>query len=145
VEEQKELGAQAGSNRWLIAAAGVLMQLILGTVYSWSVFKIPFLGAHGEWFMDASGILQNRAGGLTPAEVGLTFTICIGVVGVAAALGGKFVDKAGARMVATVAAILFGGGTILTGVADAIGSKFLLWAGYGVVAAIAPAAEQKAA
>src|SRR5207302_7816254 len=29
------------SNRWLIAAAGVVMQLALGAVYAWSVFRIP--------------------------------------------------------------------------------------------------------
>ncbi len=136
MEERNRIVSPAGPNRWVIAAAGVLMQLILGTVYSWSVFKIPFLGAHGEWFIDVSGVLQARPGGLTPAEVGLTFTILIGVVGVAAALGGKFVDKAGARTVASLAAILFGTGTILTGVADAMDSKWLLWMGYGVVAGI---------
>jgi len=28
-------------NRWIIAAAGVLMQIALGAVYAWSVFRIP--------------------------------------------------------------------------------------------------------
>jgi OFA family oxalate/formate antiporter-like MFS transporter len=55
---------------------------------------------------------------------------------VAAAFGGKFVDKAGARKVATLAAILFGLGTILTGVADKTGSLALLYIGYGVIGGI---------
>ena len=29
------------TNRWLIAAGGVLMQLALGAVYAWSVFRKP--------------------------------------------------------------------------------------------------------
>jgi OFA family oxalate/formate antiporter-like MFS transporter len=29
------------SKRWLIAIAAVVIQLCLGTVYAWSVFKIP--------------------------------------------------------------------------------------------------------
>ena len=31
----------AVANRWVIAAAGVVMQLALGAVYAWSVFRIP--------------------------------------------------------------------------------------------------------
>ena len=33
--------------RWLIAAAAVVMQLCLGTVYAWSVFKKPLMTSHG--------------------------------------------------------------------------------------------------
>jgi hypothetical protein len=28
-------------NRWLIAVAGVVMQIALGAVYAWSVFRVP--------------------------------------------------------------------------------------------------------
>jgi OFA family oxalate/formate antiporter-like MFS transporter len=107
-------------NRWFIAAAGVVMQLVLGTVYAWSVFKKPFMAEHG-WSGD---------------QVGLVFTITIVCLGIAAAFGGKFVDKAGARKVATLAAILFGLGTVLTGVADATGSIMLLYIGYGLIGGI---------
>ena len=65
-------------NRWSVAAAGVAMQLLLGTVYAWSVFKKPFMAAHG-W--------SNE-------QVGLAFTLVILFLGVAAAFGGRFVDKA---------------------------------------------------
>lgn len=34
------------SKRWLIAGAAIIMQLCLGTVYAWSVFKIPLMKAH---------------------------------------------------------------------------------------------------
>ena len=107
-------------NRWSVAAAGVAMQLLLGTVYAWSVFKKPFMASHG-W--------SNE-------QVGLAFTLVILFLGLAAAFGGKFVDKTGARKVATVAAILFGLGTILTGVADRMGSLTLLYIGYGVIGGI---------
>ena len=29
--------------RWVIAAAAIVMQLCLGTVYAWSVFKKPLM------------------------------------------------------------------------------------------------------
>ncbi len=108
------------TSRWVIALAGIIMQLILGTIYAWSVFKKPFMAAHG-W--------SNE-------QVGLAFTLVILFLGVAAAFGGRFVDKAGARKVATVAAILFGIGTILTGVADKMGSLAMLYVGYGVIGGI---------
>ncbi|EKD51769.1 MAG: hypothetical protein ACD_62C00181G0003, partial [uncultured bacterium] len=107
-------------NRWAIAVAGVVMQLVLGTVYAWSVFKKPFMAAHG-W--------SNE-------QVGLAFTLVILLIGVSAAFGGKFVDKAGARKIATLAAVLFGLGTILTGLADQMGSLAMLYIGYGLVAGI---------
>lgn len=107
-------------NRWLVALSGVVMQLMLGTVYGWSVFKKPLMETHG-W---------------TNMEVGLAFTILIFFLGLAAALGGRFVDKAGARKVATVAAILFGLGTLIAGYANSIGNLPLLWIGYGVIAGI---------
>jgi hypothetical protein len=35
------------ANRWLIAAAGVVMQLALGAVYAWSVFRNPLRDEFG--------------------------------------------------------------------------------------------------
>ncbi len=35
------------SKRWWIAIAAVVMQLCLGTVYAWSVFKKPLMTMHG--------------------------------------------------------------------------------------------------
>ena len=32
-------------NRWVVAAAGVVMQIALGAVYAWSVFRIPLTKA----------------------------------------------------------------------------------------------------
>ena len=34
----------SNSNRWGIAAAGFLMQMALGAVYAWSVFRVPLAG-----------------------------------------------------------------------------------------------------
>ncbi len=77
-----------------------------------------------------------EAHGWSGPQVGLAFTIVIFCLGIAAAMGGKFVDKAGARKVATAAAILFGLGTLIAGYADKIGNLWLLWLGYGVIGGI---------
>ncbi|MBN1545339.1 MAG: OFA family MFS transporter [Syntrophaceae bacterium] len=103
--------------RWHIAIAAIVMQLCLGTVYAWSVFKIPLIATHG-W-------------GETAVQA--TIMIMMAVVGIAAAFGGSLVDRKGPRFVATLGGILFGIGTILGGLADQMGNIWLLYIGYGVI------------
>ncbi|MCU1261138.1 MAG: major facilitator superfamily 1 [Bryobacterales bacterium] len=102
-------------NRWLIAAAGVLMQIALGAVYAWSVFRIPLTRAHG-W---------------TIPDVTLAFELAILVLGFAAFCGGLWMKKSGPRPVAFTAAILYGAGTALAGTANSLTSLYLT---YGVLA-----------
>ena len=81
------MGAQnLERKRWLIAAGAVVMQLCLGTVYAWSVFKKPLMTAHG-WSETATQA---------------TFMILMAVIGTSAVFGGTLVDKKGPRFVATV-------------------------------------------
>ena len=101
-------------NRWLIAAAGVLMQVAFGAVYAWSVFRIPLSHAHG-W---------------TIAEVTAAFEIAIFVVGFAAFAGGLWMKRSGPRPVALAAAVLYGLGTMLTGSAHSLTALYLT---YGVI------------
>jgi OFA family oxalate/formate antiporter-like MFS transporter len=35
------------SNRWVIAIPGIVMQIALGAVYAWSVFRIPLTHSYG--------------------------------------------------------------------------------------------------
>ncbi len=106
--------------RWTIALCGIAIQMMLGTVYAWSIFKGPIQKAHG-W---------------AEFSVGITFALTIFFLGFAAAIGGRLVDKAGSRAVATVGGILFGTGTCLGALGHQIGSIELLWIGYGVIAGI---------
>jgi OFA family oxalate/formate antiporter-like MFS transporter len=89
-------------------------------VYAWSVFKKPLMTAHG-W-------------GETETQV--TFMICIGMIGIAAAFGGALVDKKGPRFVATLGGVLFGIGTLLAGLADQTGNIYLLYLGFGFIAGL---------
>lgn len=90
------------SNRWGVAAAGVLMQLALGAIYAWSVFRIPLA----------------RQFGWTISQVTLTFTISIFVVGFAAFFGGLWLNRKGPRIVAITSGFLYGGGIFLASFAD---------------------------
>lgn len=110
-------GENLETKRWYIACAAIVMQLCLGTVYAWSVFKKPLMAAHG-W--------QE-----TPTQ--LTFMIFMFTVGCAAAFGGTLVDKKGPRFVATVGGILFGCATLLSGLSDQMASLPLLYLSYGII------------
>jgi OFA family oxalate/formate antiporter-like MFS transporter len=78
---------RTSTNRWGIAAAGFLMQMALGAVYAWSVFRVP-LAKQFRWSIE---------------EVTLTFTISIFVLGVACFFGGLWLNKRGPRDLATLA------------------------------------------
>ena len=108
------------SKRWLIAIGAVIIQLCLGTVYAWSVFKKPLMTTHG-W-----GETQTQ----------LTFILLMGIIGCAAAFGGTLVDKKGPRVVATIGGILFGIGTLIAGLGDQMGNIYVLYLGFGVIAAL---------
>lgn len=85
------------NKRWGIALAGVLLQVALGSVYAWSVFKGPIIKQF-HW---------------SKPEVTLTFTISILAVGLSAYLGGLWIKRSGPRVVAMTGGILYGLGIFL--------------------------------
>jgi OFA family oxalate/formate antiporter-like MFS transporter len=84
-------------NRWYIALAGVFMQLALGAVYAWSVFRLPLAKQFG-WSI---------------SEVTLTFTISIFVLGIAAFFGGLWLNRKGPLIVGLSGGALYGLGVFL--------------------------------
>ena len=104
------------SNRWAIAAAGIVMQLSLGAVYAWSVFRIPLTKTFG-WSI---------------SQVTLTFTITIFTLGVTAFFGGLWMAKRGPRRVAMVAGVLYGVGVMLASLSA--NRLEVLYITYGVIA-----------
>ena len=104
-------------NRWLIAAAAVVMQICLGAVYGWSVFVKPLVSGE-HW---------------TLTQVTLNFTIALAFLGVGTVIGGLWLDRVGPRLVATVAGVLYGLGYIVASVGVAHHSLAMLYLGYGAL------------
>ena len=104
--------------RWSIAVAGVVMQIALGAVYAWSVFRIPLTQTFG-W---------------TISEVTLAFTIAIFVLGFAAFGGGLWMRRAGPRDVAMAAGLFYGAGVFLASLAD--GRLWWMYGSYGLLAGV---------
>ena len=105
-------------NRWVIAAAGVLLQVALGAVYAWSVFRVPL----------------TREFGWSAAEVTLTFTISIFVLGIAAFFGGLWLNRVGPRIVALTGGILYGLGVYLA--SFSANKLWWLYLSYGLIGGI---------
>jgi len=108
------------SKRWLIAAAGIVIMTLLGTVYAWSVFVKPVMAATG-WEKGA---------------VATTFMIIIGTIGLSAAFGGMLVDKLGPKVVCTIGVVMYGVGVLLGGLALSSGNIWFLYIGYGLIGGI---------
>jgi OFA family oxalate/formate antiporter-like MFS transporter len=105
-------------NRWGIAAAGFLMQMALGAVYAWSVFRVP-LAKQFHWSIE---------------EVTLTFTISIFVLGVSAFFGGLWLNKKGPRVVALTGGFLYGLGVFLA--SFSANKLWWLYLSYGFIGGI---------
>lgn len=84
-------------NRWVIAAAGLIMQVALGAIYAWSVFRTPLM----------------RELHASISQVSLTFTIAIFTLGCAAFVGGLWMRARGPRVVGITGGILYGSGVLL--------------------------------
>ena len=102
-------------NRWLVAAAGVVMQIALGAVYAWSVFRIPL---HHQF-------------GWSISQITMAFEIAILVLGFASFAGGLWMKRVGPRMVGIVAGVCYGIGTILAGRTG--GNLIALYLTYGLI------------
>jgi MFS transporter, OFA family, oxalate/formate antiporter len=107
-------------NRWGIALAAVCMQICLGAIYGWSVFKKPLMGAE-HW---------------TETSVQLNFTLAILFLGIGTIIGGLWQDRVGPRKVAGVAGILYGLGYMVSALSAAHHSLHGLYLGYGVLGGI---------
>jgi len=102
-------------NRWSIAIAGVLLQVALGAVYAWSVFRAPL----------------TKQFGWSVSEVTFTFTISIFVLGIAAFFGGLWLNRKGPRIVAVTGGFLYGLGVFLASFADH--RLWWLYLSYGII------------
>ncbi len=96
------------TNRWVIAIAGVFLQIALGAVYAWSVFRVPLAKQFG-WSI---------------SEVTLTFTISIFVLGL---------NRKGPRVVALTGGTLYGLGVFLASFSHDL---WWLYLSYGVIGGI---------
>jgi MFS family permease len=116
-------GMPPEKGRWVLVAVGLVINLCLGTVYSWSVFVDPLT----DYFSTHLG--QP----VTANEVLLPYSVILAVFAVTMALTGRYVETHGPRKITIAGCILTGLGWLL---ASTVSTITMLSVMYGVIGGI---------
>ncbi|AFJ02618.1 Permeases of the major facilitator superfamily [Methylophaga frappieri] len=122
---KRHIVAKPGFNRWLIAPASVFIHLCIGSVYAWSMFNPPLVRQ--------LGVVASAADDWRFASVVWIFSTAIVFLGLAAAIGGKWLEQVGPRATGFLAACLWGGGFLISSLGLYSHELWLIYLGYGVI------------
>jgi MFS family permease len=117
--------APIGYDRFLVPPAALAVHLSIGQAYAFSTFNLPLT--------KLIGISHAAPKDWKLAEVGWTFSIAIALLGLSAAVFGRWVERVGPRKSMFTAALCFGGGFIVSAVGIHFHQIWLLYLGYGVL------------
>ena len=112
--------AGPGYKRWLIPPAALAVHLSIGQVYAFSVFKEP--------------LVERFDSSLTP--IGIIFSIAIVMLGLSAAVLGRWVERSGPRKAMATAALCWSGGFAVGAAGVAAEQLWLVYLGYGFIGGI---------
>jgi OFA family oxalate/formate antiporter-like MFS transporter len=110
----KLFGMEAAKGRWVFVAIGLLINVCLGSIYAFSVFRKPL---EALW-------------GISSSQSGYPFMVFLAVFAVAMPLAGNLIERWGPRMIATLGGLLAGTGWIAASFSTDIAILTLL---YGVI------------
>lgn len=99
-----------GHKKWLIVLGTVIMQMGLGTIYTWSLFNAQLVNKFG-WEL---------------SSVSITFSITSFALAFATLFAGKLQDRFGLRRLTASAGIMLGLGLILSSQASSLPMFYLL-------------------
>ncbi len=120
--------ARPGFSRWMVPPAALCIHLCIGQVYAFSVFKIPLT--------QLIGVDSSAPGDWDQASLAWVFSLAIAALGLAAAFGGQWLERAGPRKAMALAAAFFGGGFIVGAFGVWWHQIWLVYLGYGVIGGI---------
>ena len=119
METQHREWEQLTKQRWWVLIASCLINLCIGSLYTWSVFSAPM----------AAYLSELTGTSLTAGDLAIVFTVANSVGPITLISGGFFNDRMGPRWVIFLGGIMFGGGMFLCGLA---GSVSMLILGFGL-------------
>ncbi|WP_144027060.1 OFA family MFS transporter [Paenibacillus sp. FSL R7-0273] len=102
--------AMPGNKKWLIVLGTVIMQMGLGTIYTWSLFNAQLVSKFG-WEL---------------SSVSITFSITSFALAFATLFAGKLQDRFGLRRLTAAAGIILGLGLIISSQASSLPMFYLL-------------------
>jgi MFS family permease len=120
--------AHPGYSRWLVPPAALAIHLCIGQVYAFSVFKIPL--------SQALGITKSVPGDWTQPQLAWIFSLAIVMLGLSAAVFGKWLEGAGPRKAMFAAAVCFALGFFISYFGVISHQLWLIYFGYGFVGGV---------
>lgn len=115
MNESKILGIPAEKGRWVFVPLGIIIFMCLGTVYSWSIFRIPL-----EELFDIGA-----------TKSGLPYMLFLMFYAGLMPVSGILIDKYGPRSMMIIGGVIVSAGWILSGYASNIN---IIAITYGVIA-----------
>jgi MFS family permease len=123
MEDVRVFGMEAERGRWLLVLSGMLINLCLGSIYSWSVFVAPLTA----YFTGALGRT------VTAGEVLMPFSVFLACFAVTMPLAGRLIEGWGPRNAAIAGGVLTGLGWLLASTAASVQVLYVL---YGVIGGV---------
>jgi MFS family permease len=122
---RERIVAPPGYDRWLVPPAALAIHLSIGEAYAFSVFNLP-LGR-------VIGVQAPAPGDWKLTTVGWAFTLAIVVLGLSAAFGGRWLERAGPRKSGVIAAACWSSGFLVAALGVRLHAIALVYLGYGVL------------
>jgi OFA family oxalate/formate antiporter-like MFS transporter len=123
MEGVRLFGMPAERGRWVLVILGMLINLCLGSIYSWSVFVGPL----------AAYFSEELGREVSANEVLLPFSVFLAFFALTMPLAGKYIEEWGPRNTTVVGGVLTGLGWLL---ASMVSSVEMLYVVYGIVGGI---------
>src|SRR5262245_11466380 len=100
---------------WVVVVAGVAVNLCLGILYAWSVWKRSLLGAAAHPAGSAMNGLNDGWHYLTNSDANWAYSLCGIVFALTMIPAGRLQDRYGPRLGVTLSGLFLGGGCVLAG------------------------------
>ena len=120
--------APPGYSRWLIPPAALCVHLCIGEAYAFSVFNLPMT--------KLLGITQSTPDDWKLTDLGWIFSLAIFMLGVSAAVFGRWVEEGGPRRAMFTAALCWAGGFLIAAIGVYVHNIWIIYFGYGFVGGI---------
>jgi len=121
--DDKILGMEPEKGRWMLVVLGMVINLCLGSIYSWSVFVGPL----------TNYFTKDLGQTVSASEILLPFSVFLAFFAIAMPFTGKYIEKYGPRNITIIGGCLTGLGWLLSSFAGSVQWLYLF---YGVIAGI---------
>jgi MFS family permease len=117
--------AEPGYSRWMVPPAALCVHLCIGQAYAFSVFNLPMT--------KLIGITKSAPDDWKLTDLGWIFSIAIVVLGLSAAIMGRWVEEGGPRRAMFTAGLCFGGGFLVSALGVYVHNLWIVYLGYGLI------------